>query len=69
MQAFDLEETVKTVVNVGEKSVEDYYYLKEFEGLQGRVVKVMHKPNLQYEVFFKNKERIGVFRHCELIKE
>lgn len=69
IQAFDLKETVKPIVNVSEKSVEDYYYLKEFEGLQGQVVKVMHKPDLQYEVSFKNKERVGVFRHSELTKE
>ncbi|KAA0941599.1 hypothetical protein FQ087_20800 [Sporosarcina sp. ANT_H38] len=63
-EAFGVGDTVEVVVNVEEKDVEDYYYLQDFVGLKGRVVKVI--PGLQYEVQFKKKDRIGVFRHDEL---
>ena len=49
-EAFDVGDTVEVVVNVEEKDVEDYYYLKVFEGMKGRIVKVL--PRRQYEVLF-----------------
>ncbi|KAA0944096.1 hypothetical protein FQ087_18390 [Sporosarcina sp. ANT_H38] len=62
--AFVVGDTVEIVVNVEEKEVEDYYYLQDFVGLKGRVVKMI--PGLQYEVQFKKKDRIGILRHEEL---
>lgn len=63
-ETFVVGDTVEVVVNVEEKEVEDYYYLKTYEGSEGRVVKVL--PGLQYEVLFARSNRIGIFRHGEL---
>ena len=62
--AFAVGDTVEVVVNVEEKEVEDYYYLKSYEGAEGRVVKVF--PKQQYEVLFAKSNRVGTFRHGEL---
>ncbi|WP_342538354.1 hypothetical protein MKY15_19835 [Sporosarcina sp. FSL K6-1540] len=35
--AFELGDTVEVVVNVEEKEVEDYYYLKLYEGSKGEL--------------------------------
>jgi len=56
----------EVVVNVLEKDVEDYYYLKMYEGSEGRIVKVL--PSLQYEILFARSNRIGIFRQRELRK-
>jgi len=63
-EAFAVGDTVEVVINVPEKDVEDYYYLKTYEGSEGQVVKVL--PGLQYEVLFARSNRIGIFRHGEL---
>ncbi|MBO0587604.1 MULTISPECIES: hypothetical protein [unclassified Sporosarcina] len=60
---FAVGDTVFVVVNVEGKDVEDYYYLKSYEGSNGRVVKVL--PGLQYEVLFAKSNRIGIFRYDE----
>lgn len=62
--AFELGDMVEVIVNVGEKDVEDFYYLKSYEGSKGRVVKVL--SGRQYEVLFPKDNRIGIFRHDEL---
>lgn len=64
--AFAIGDTVTVVVNVAEKDVEDYYYLKTFEGMKGRVIKVL--PGLQYEVLFAKSNEVGIFRHDELMR-
>lgn len=64
--AFELGDTVEVVVNVEEKEVEDYYYLKSYEGSGGRIVKVL--SGRQYEVLFPKDNRIGIFRQGELKK-
>ena len=63
-EAFAVGDMVEVIVNVPEKDVEDYYYLKTYEGSEGRVVKVL--PGLQYEVLFGKSNRVGTFRHGEL---
>jgi len=63
-EAFAVGDTVEVVVNVEEKEVEDYYYLKTYEGSEGRVVNVL--LGLQYEVLFSRSNWIGIFRHGEL---
>jgi len=63
-EAFAVGDTVEVVVNVEEREVEDYYYLKSHEGSEGRIVKVLH--GLQYEVLFARSNQIGIFRHGEL---
>ena len=65
-EAFAVGDTVEVVVNVEEKDVEDYYYLQGFVGLKGRIVEVI--PGLQYEVQYEKKDRVGIFRHSELIR-
>ena len=62
--AFELGDTVEVVVNVKEKEVEDYYYLKLYEGSKGRVVKFL--PKRQYEVLFAKSNQIRIFRESEL---
>ncbi|WP_421100976.1 hypothetical protein ACOKXV_11425 [Sporosarcina psychrophila] len=62
--AFELGDTVEVVVNVEEKEVEDYYYLKLYEGAKGRIVKFL--PKRQYEVLFAKSNQIRIFRHGEL---
>lgn len=61
---FSLGDMVTVVVNVEEKEVEDYYYLKTFEGMKGRIVKAL--PGRQYEVLFAKSNEVGIFRHEEL---
>ena len=66
-EAFAVGDTVEVVVNVEEKEVEDYYYLKTYEGSEGRVVRVVKVlPGQQYEVLFARNNRIGIFRQGEL---
>ena len=62
--AFAIGDSVEVVVNVEEKEVEDYYYLKTYEGSEGRVIKVL--PKRQYEVLFAKSNQIRIFRHGEL---
>ncbi|QNK86303.1 hypothetical protein H7992_13605 [Sporosarcina sp. resist] len=62
--AFTVGDTVEVVVNVEEKDVEDYYYLKLYEGSKGRIVKFL--PLRQYEVLFAKSNQIRIFRHGEL---
>ncbi|QNK87773.1 hypothetical protein H7992_21820 [Sporosarcina sp. resist] len=62
--AFELGDTVEVVVNVQEKEVEDYYYLKLYEGSKGQIVKFL--PLRQYEVLFAKSNQIRIFRHGEL---
>ncbi|MFJ7933687.1 hypothetical protein [Sporosarcina sp. NPDC096371] len=61
---FEIGNTVEVVVNVTEKEVEDYYYLKEFQGVRGRVIKGLRGQ--QYEVLFAKCNRVGIFRQSEL---
>ncbi|MET3657856.1 hypothetical protein [Sporosarcina psychrophila] len=63
-EAFAVGDAVEVVVNVEEKDVEDYYYLKLYEGSEGQVVKVL--PLRQYEVLFAKSNQIGIFRQSEL---
>lgn len=62
--AFELGDMVEVVVNVEEKEVEDYYYLKLYEGSKGRIVKFL--PLRQYEVLFAKSNQIRIFRQSEL---
>ncbi|QNK86456.1 hypothetical protein H7992_14430 [Sporosarcina sp. resist] len=62
--AFKLGDLVEVIVNVEEKDVEDYYYLKLYEGSEGRIVKFL--PLRQCEVLFAKSNQIGIFRHGEL---
>jgi hypothetical protein len=64
-EAFTISDTVEVVMNIEEKDVEDFYYLKSFVGMKGQIVKVI--PNLQYEVLFAKSNRIGIFGHGELM--
>jgi hypothetical protein len=61
---FAIGDEVTVVFNVQEKVVEDYYYLKTFEGMKGRIVKVLH--GWQYEVLFAKSNQVGIFRQNEL---
>ena len=61
---FAVGDTVEVVVNVPESAVEDYYYLKTFEGAKGKVIKVL--PKSQYEVLFAKDNQVGIFRKDEL---
>lgn len=63
-ETFAIGDEVTVVVNVPEKDVENYYYVKPYEGSQGRIVKVL--PGRQYEVLFAKCNRVGIFRHEEL---
>lgn len=63
-RGFQIGHDVEVVVNVTEKQVEDYYYLKEFQGVRGRVIKVL--PGEQYEVLFPKCNRVGIFRQNEM---
>ena len=62
--AFEIGDEVTVVVNVPEKDVENYYYVKPYEGSQGKVVKLL--PGRQYEVLFAKSNEVGIFRHEEL---
>lgn len=61
---FEIGSTVEVVVNVSEKEVEDYYYLKGYQGVRGQVIKAL--PGEQYEVLFPKCNRVGIFRQSEL---
>ncbi|AMQ06573.1 hypothetical protein [Sporosarcina psychrophila] len=63
-EAFAIGDAVEVVVNVEEKEVEDYYYLKLYEGSKGQIVKFL--PLRQYEVLFAKSNQIRIFRHGEL---
>ncbi|WP_342512818.1 hypothetical protein MKY34_19760 [Sporosarcina sp. FSL K6-1522] len=63
--AFEVGDTVEVVDNVDESQIEDYYYLQDYVGLTGRIVKVIRGPVLQYEVEFP-KRRNGIIYHEEL---
>ena len=65
--AFEIDDTVEVVVNVDESEVEDYYYLKTFEGAKGKVIKVL--PKSQYKVLFAKVHPVGIFRQDELRTE
>lgn len=65
--AFAIGDMVTVVANVDESRVEDYYYLKTFDGAKGKVIKVL--PKLQYEVLFVRDNQVGIFRHSELRRE
>ena len=65
--AFDVGDTVEVVADVDESQVEDYYYLKSFEGAKGKVIKMLSKS--QYEVLFAKDNQVGIFRHDELRRE
>ena len=65
-ESFAIGDTVKVVVNVSENEVEDFYYLKTYEGARGKIVKVL--PGRQYEVLFLRHDRVGIFRHEELTR-
>ncbi|MET3658360.1 hypothetical protein [Sporosarcina psychrophila] len=62
--AFELGDMVEVVVNVEEKEIEDYYYLKLYEGSKGRIVKFLSLG--QYEILFAKSNQIRIFRHEEL---
>lgn len=63
---FEIGDEVTVVVNVPEKDVENYYYLKRYEGATGKIVKLL--PLQQYEVLFSKDNRVGTFRHNDLIR-
>jgi len=63
---FEINDAVEVVVSADQMDVETYFYLREFTGLRGRVIKVTRVPDLQYEVQYEKKERVGIFRHNEL---
>lgn len=65
--AFEIDDTVEVVVNVDESEVEDYYYLKTFEGAKGKAIKVL--PKSQYKVLFAKVHQVGIFRQDELRTE
>lgn len=62
--AFAVGDTVEVWCNVNQSQVEDYYYLKTFEGAKGKVIKVL--PKSQYEVLFAKDNQVGIFRQGEL---
>lgn len=62
--AFAVGDAVEVVADVDKSQVEDYYYLKAYEGAVGIVVKVLSKS--QCEVLFAKDNQIGIFRQCEL---
>ena len=66
VRGFEIGDVVEVVIDPDETDVETYFYLQEYEGLRGRVVKVIDVPGLQYEVQYEKKERVGIFRHGEL---
>ncbi|WP_342512275.1 hypothetical protein MKY34_16850 [Sporosarcina sp. FSL K6-1522] len=64
-EAFEVGDTVIVVAKPNESDIEDYYYLQDYAGLTGRIVKVIRGPVLQYEVEFA-KKRNGIIYHEEL---
>jgi len=66
VKEFGINDVVEIVATTDRMDVETYYYLQEFAGLKCRVIKVNHVPDLQYEVVYAKKERVGIFRHGEL---
>lgn len=61
---FEVDDVVKVVIDPEEKDVETIFYLPKFVGMKGRVVKVVHRPSLQYEVDFNGQ--IASVYHGEL---
>lgn len=47
--------------------VETFYYLKDYEGRSGQVVKRTSKRLNQYEVAFKGMSRNGIFNASEIV--
>ena len=66
VKEFEINDVVEVVVSADQMDVETYFYLQEYEGLRGRVIKIIRVPGLQYEVQYEKKERVGIFRHNEL---
>jgi hypothetical protein len=60
-ETFAVGDTAEVVVNVSEKDVEDYYYLKVFEGMEGRIVNVL--PRRQYKLLQAKQIQLGLM-HC-----
>lgn len=63
---FEVNDVVEVVASADQSDVETYFYLREFTGMKGRVIKIIQVPDLQYEVQYNKKERVGIFRHEEL---
>ena len=61
---FEINDVVEVVVDPQEKDVETIFYLPKFAGMKGRIVKVIRRPSLQYEVDF-NGQLASVY-HDEL---
>ena len=68
VKEFEINDVVEVVASTNQTDVETYYYLQEFEGFRGWVIKIIRVPDLQYEVRYEKKERVGIFRHDELMK-
>lgn len=64
MDPFNVNDIVKVVNKENDSNVETYYYLKEFENKEGKIIEIIKKPKLQYKVLFRNGE--GYFYHEEL---
>lgn len=64
LNPFNIGEIVKVVNNADKDDPENYYYLKVFEGKEGRIREVIEKPRLQYRIEFRNGD--GYFYHEEL---
>lgn len=63
---FDIGDRVKIILPEDNNAdVETYFYLKDFSGQRGEVLKVIEKPCLQYEVSFKNN--VAIVYHRELV--
>ena len=64
VKEFEINDVVEVVVDPQEKDVETIFYLPKFAGMKGRIVKVIRRPSLQYEVDFNGK--IASVYHSEL---
>lgn len=62
---FDKNDNVRVIVpDLVHGNSEDHFYLADFAGKRGKVLKVIHKPSLQYELDFDGK--FAIIRHEEL---
>ena len=64
VKEFEIGDVVKVVIDPTVKDVETIFYLPKFVGLEGRIVKVVRRPVLQYDVDFNGQ--IAIIYHGEL---
>ncbi|ARD47593.1 hypothetical protein [Sporosarcina sp. P33] len=66
-QPIRIYDEVRVRAAVDDDDVETFYYLQEYEGRKGLVVKRVSRKLNQYEVEFQGKERNGIFKAEELL--